>query len=922
MVNRGLVNCLLAVGLVVICGFASFVEGRIVSINALPFTFTAADHSTDTWDTLVVAGTKLTSSGSGIVLASSSGSSLHNVVLNLASDTVVFGTESSDLATGVYVDNAYGNTPYNIKILGGNLIHQPSDTTADSCWCVRISGHDIYVDSINMEVRGFNGRCVYIQGRSVYNVELAYSKMWSGVTGFSNRCQYNAPVVKATDLYSSSLSSAGALYHVSIHDNTITDGPWMGIAVLSYEGSGNYAKSLIYNNRITTDARNDFYLSYSGTCYSSSNPYGIGLRHVAAGTQCYNNTIRSGNERGGNRGILIEYGNGTADEPIEIFGNNIDVHEGPNVEYGSSLPLHGMRIRYRNRYLHVYNNTIIGTGDNLSSTTAYGSIVHALRYSWAIDNAHNLFEHNHIIAKANTPGVTMEAVTMEFDDVASSYHDTTTHFIDNRIESQGTLLQFGNTNGGGGGMNFSGDTLSFLSPTYSPETFSVGWLGNGWDCEDNSATDLVYENNASYDDIHFSSGGTADMTIRKTIRLTVRGNNDIVIPGATVAIRNGYGHQVASGLTNSAGKFAAPVTYLFESRTSADSTAFNDFTVSVQKGSDQASQTVEVTPTMSDLTLQLSNTSGVVDSDPPGPITSLFAATGSGEGRISLSWTSSGDDGSTGTASFYSIKYSTSSITTSNFDAIPDSMTNPPLPEVSGTQQSTVLANLVPNTKYFVAIKAYDDGMNPSPISNIASAISSFSLPVGDTTGPGSSDMVVTLLVPEDGATINSTHPVLSARNIGASGSNSYYFEVAENASFSPLVASSPGVPQTFLNFTFWTVDTALAEGQSYYWRVRVNGYPYSDAVQFTVGATSDVVAYPNPVSFLQGESVTFVLPPTGPVDLLIQTSAGETVIHPTNLSGQYVWDGRNESGNPVAVGVFLWYIEGTSYKGKIVNVP
>ncbi len=907
---------------IILClAVAPLVEGRTFAINSLPFTFSASDHSSDAWDTLVVAGTKLTASGSGILLSSGSNQIVHNVLLYLGRDTISFGTGGNDNAVGVRTSGSGRNQCYNIIIRGGYILHDSPDTSVNGCRSLSILGHGIRVDSVTATVMGYNGICLYSSDTVTYGDTLSNCEFTSKVTAFTSRCQYDAPVVKLTNLYSGTLSSTGTPYHWVVYGNQILNGPHMGIAVLGRETDNNYARVKIFNNSIQTDARNDFYTSNSGLCYSSSNPYGIVLRHFDGGTEVFNNTIVSGSVHGGNRGILCEYGHGGEANPIEIHDNHIDVHEGPNVEYGSSLPLHGMRIRYQNRYLHVYNNTIIGTGDNLSSTTAYGSIVHALRYSWAIDNAHNLFENNHIVARANTPGVTLEAITMEFDDQPSSYHDTTTHFIHNRIESQGTLLQFGNTNGGCGGMNFSGDTLAFIQPTYSPETFSVGWLGNNWDCQHNSATDVVYESGASFDDIHFSSGGTADMTISKTIEVTVRGNNDIVIPGATTTIRNSYGHQVASGLTNSAGRFAAPVTYLFESRTEADSSGYNNFTVNVQKDGDQTNQSFTVTPTFGGLDLQLANTVGIVDSDPPGKIDNLDAATGSGEGRINLSWTASGDDGSSGTASFYSIKYSTSTISSANFDAITDSMLNPPTPAVTGTPQTTVLTNLTPNRKYFVAIRAYDDGMNPSPVSNIVSAISSFSLPAGGG-GDDPTDTVVTQFVPNDGATVNSDHPVLSARNIGASGSNSYFFEVAENASFSPLVASSPAIPQSYQNYTYWEVDSALTPDQAYYWRVRVNSYPYSDAVQFTVGATSDVVAYPNPVSFLQGESVTFVLPPTGPVDLLIQTSAGETVLHPTNLSGQYVWDGRNASGNPVAVGVYLWYIEGTSYKGKIVNVP
>jgi len=32
-------------------------------------------------------------------------------------------------------------------------------------------------------------------------------------------------------------------------------------------------------------------------------------------------------------------------------------------------------------------------------------------------------------------------------------------------------------------------------------------------------------------------------------------------------------------------------------------------------------------------------------------------------------------------------------------------------------------------------------------------------------------------------------------------------------------------------------------------------------------------------------------------------------------------WNRNNESGDPVASGVYLWYIEGTSFKGKLIVI-
>ena len=890
-------------------------------ISSLPYTFSATSMTSGQVDTLVLGSRNLHSATGGIILQAVYGNALHDVVVNLGNDTISFGEGGGNGNVGIRLTGSNAYMPYNIKVVGGHVIHNTSNAAADANRCIDVMGHNILFENVDCVVKGYNGITLYGSGQYTWNVEVSGGRYHSDVTAFTSRCNYDAPVIKLTNLYTSTITTNNAPYHFDIHDIVIDGGPHMGIAAMGREGGADFALVRIHNCQIQTDARNDFYTSYSGLCNSTSNPYGIALRHVDGGTQIYNNTITSGNVRGGNRGILIEYGNGTAAKPVEIYSNYVDVHEGPNVEYGDGLPVHGIRIRYGNRYLHVYDNTFICTGDNLSSTTAYGSQVHTFRYSWNITNSYNIFERNHIIAKSNTSGVVADAVTLEGDDVAAPPHDPTLIVRYNKIESDGVLIKWGDINGGGPGITLNGDTLGFLTPSYSPETFHLGHLGNNWDCSENTARDIVYQNGTAYNDITFATGGTADISIQRTLRITVRGINSTVIPGATVTIRNAYNHQVASGLTNSAGVFSAPVSYWFESRTATDSTSYNSFTISAVKDADQISQTIAVTPTTAGIALQLTNTTGNTDTTPPGQINDLSSVTGSGEGRINLAWTSSGDDGAAGTATFYSIKYSQSSITDANFDAITDSMTNPPLPAVSGTAQSTVLANLTPDTRYYVGIKTYDDGMNPSSLSNIATAISSTSLPSGDTTGTDPADTIVTEFVPNDGVTVTSTHPVLPARNITATGTNEYYFEVAENASFDPLVATSPAVPQSYQNFTYWEVDSALTPTQSYYWRVKVNNYPYSDAVQFTVAATSEYIAYPNPVSFIQGETVTFILP-SGPVDLLIQTSAGETVLHPTNLSGQYVWDGKNASGNPVAVGVYLWYIEGTSYKGKIVIVP
>ena len=182
----------------------------------------------------------------------------------------------------------------------------------------------------------------------------------------------------------------------------------------------------------------------------------------------------------------------------------------------------------------------------------------------------------------------------------------------------------------------------------------------------------------------------------------------------------------------------------------------------------------------------------------------------------------------------------------------------------------------------------------------------------------GADSYQTTIIAPPSGATIPTRRPTLTARNI-AGGQYSYYFDVATDESFATPTASSPAVPQGPDSTTSWTLTTALASGQTYYWRVKADDYPYSDVASFSIEA--EVFVSPNPVRFEQGEQLTFHLPPE-PVDILIQTVAGETVIVKQGVSNEWQWDGLNEAGHRVAPGVYLWYLRDTDDHGKIVVTP
>lgn len=87
---------------------------------------------------------------------------------------------------------------------------------------------------------------------------------------------------------------------------------------------------------------------------------------------------------------------------------------------------------------------------------------------------------------------------------------------------------------------------------------------------------------------------------------------------------------------------------------------------------------------------------------------------------VHLSWTASGDDSLTGTASQYDLRYSTSPITAANF-ASATRASGLPAPTAPGTTQGFTVAGLNANTTYWFAIKTGDDIPNWSLVSNVVS---------------------------------------------------------------------------------------------------------------------------------------------------------------------------------------------------------
>ncbi len=106
---------------------------------------------------------------------------------------------------------------------------------------------------------------------------------------------------------------------------------------------------------------------------------------------------------------------------------------------------------------------------------------------------------------------------------------------------------------------------------------------------------------------------------------------------------------------------------------------------------------------------------------PPSKV--FLSVTGTSQTSVSLQWVAPGDDGNSGFASSYDLRYSQSIINQSNFDSATPLTIGVPIPDTAGTLQSFDVLGLISGVSYYFALKSLDDMGNQSEMSNVAGAI-------------------------------------------------------------------------------------------------------------------------------------------------------------------------------------------------------
>ncbi len=170
---------------------------------------------------------------------------------------------------------------------------------------------------------------------------------------------------------------------------------------------------------------------------------------------------------------------------------------------------------------------------------------------------------------------------------------------------------------------------------------------------------------------------------------------------------------------------------------------------------------------------------------------------------VDLTWTAPGDDGNTGQATGYDLRYSTSNITTSNWDAATP-VTGLPTPKSAGSKETFKVTGLAYKTSYYFALRTYDKVLNKSPLSNVPKFTTKKQPPPAKNPKATLGSVILSWKLPSVPQEVPFPIQVMIRRTLGAA---------ATASTDGVLVYDGPGA-----SFT----DTSTTDGQTYYYTVFV----------------------------------------------------------------------------------------------------
>ncbi len=104
------------------------------------------------------------------------------------------------------------------------------------------------------------------------------------------------------------------------------------------------------------------------------------------------------------------------------------------------------------------------------------------------------------------------------------------------------------------------------------------------------------------------------------------------------------------------------------------------------------------------------------DSTPPSQVTDL-SVIAAGDNTITIAWTAPGDDGHTGRAESYDIRWSHAVIMSNNF-SLANTVADPPVPDAAGSAEQFTVSGIDTTLVTYIAMVARDKAANTSSLSN------------------------------------------------------------------------------------------------------------------------------------------------------------------------------------------------------------
>ncbi len=294
---------------------------------------------------------------------------------------------------------------------------------------------------------------------------------------------------------------------------------------------------------------------------------------------------------------------------------------------------------------------------------------------------------------------------------------------------------------------------------------------------------------------------------------------------------------------------------------------------------------------------------------------------------VRLGWTAPGDDGSTGTATTYDLRYATSTITEANWDAATQ-VSGEPVPSLAGTPETLTVTGLEETTTYYFALKTADEIPNWSGLSNVISTAT-----LGDETPPAQIDDLQASSGEANGEIDLSWSAPGDDGLIGTAAAYEIRFslEPLTEANWgSAGLCTSPPSPLPCGDEQAHTLCD-LSPGEMYYVAI----VTYDDAgnpseisnldsavsklsIISGIDDESDLLPdnfdlgqnYPNP--FNPTTEISFSLPTSCEVSLNVYNAVGQKVatLVDGRLSAGYhtiTWDGRGSNGQSAATGVYFY---------------